>query len=58
METRRMIEDRVERYRSLLRTTLDRSSQEVLLKRIEIDAAKIHQLKRAEAERDRNRWLR
>lgn len=56
METRRMIENRIEQYRLLIRSTLDRSSQDVLRKRIEVDAAKIEQLKRAEAESDRNRW--
>ncbi len=55
METRRIIQDRLEQNRSLMRATLDRASQEVLKKQIQADVVRLDQLNRVETERDRNR---
>lgn len=57
METRCMIENRIEQYRSLIRGSLDQSSREVLKRQIEEEVAKLDHIKRVEAERDRNRTL-
>ena len=54
METRRMIENRIEQYRSLIRGTLDRSSHAMLKQQIEAEVAKLDRLKHVEAEGDRN----
>jgi hypothetical protein len=57
METRRTIQDRIEQYRSLIRGTLDRSSHEVLKKKIEVEVDKLNRLNHVEADRDRYRML-
>jgi hypothetical protein len=57
METRRLIENRIERYRSIIRGSLDRSSHERYRKQIEVEAAKLDSFKRAETEKERNRML-
>jgi hypothetical protein len=55
METRRLIEDRIEQYRLLIRSTLDRASLDVLRKQIEVEVAKLDRLDYVEAESKRNR---
>ena len=57
METRQIIQNRIEQYRSLVRATLDRAAQEVLEKQIEADVVRLDRLNRVETERNRNRVL-
>ena len=54
METRRLIENRIEQYRSLIRGTLDRSSHVVLKRQIEAEVAKLDKMKEVEGEPDRH----
>jgi hypothetical protein len=57
METRRLIENRIEQYRAIILGSLDRSSHERYRKQIRAEAAKLDGLYRAETEKDRNRML-
>jgi len=57
MENRRMIENRIEQYRSLIRGSTDQASQDVFKEQIAAEVAKLDVLKHLEAERDRDRML-
>ncbi len=56
MENRRMIENRIEQYRSLIRASTDQASQDVLKEQIEAEVAKLDRLKHFEVERMATTW--
>jgi len=58
MENRRMIENRIEQYRSLIRGSTDQASQDVLKEQIEAEVAKLDRLKHFEVERNGDHTLR